>query len=121
MGVPTQAKLVAWPGGAAKRPASGSDARLDKTTLDHLDRLVKRSVFPSRRQAIHIAIEEKPDRIERGRLTRECAKLDRDFEKSLAEEGVSEDLSAWPASKDRLEPLADRLGGELSCCGLSSS
>jgi Arc/MetJ-type ribon-helix-helix transcriptional regulator len=121
MGVPTQAKPVAWPGRAAKRPASGSDARLDKTTLDHLDRLVKRSVFPSRRQAIQIAIEEKPDRIERGRLTRECAKLDRDFEKSLAEEGVSEDLSAWPASKDRLEPLADRLGGELSCCGLSSS
>ena len=121
MGVPTQAKPVAWPGRAAKRPASGSDARLDDTPLDHLDRLVKRSVFPSRRQAIQIAIEEKPDRIARGRLTRECAKLDRDFEKSLAEEGVSEDLSAWPASKDRLEPLADRLGGELSCCGLSSS
>jgi hypothetical protein len=121
MGVPTQAKPVAWPGQAAKRPASGSDARLDETTLDRLDRLVKRSVFPSRRQAIQIAIEEKPDRIERGRLARECAKLDCDFEKSLAEEGVSEDLSAWLASQDRLEPLADRLGGELSCCGLSSS
>jgi hypothetical protein len=49
MGVPTQAKPVAWPGRAAKRPASGSEARLDETTLDRLDRLVKRSVFPSRR------------------------------------------------------------------------
>ena len=94
---------------------------LEETTLDRLDRLVERSVFPSRSQAIQIAIEEKLDRIERSRLARECAKLDRDFEKSLAEEGMSEDLSAWPASKDRLEPLADRLGGELSCCGLSSS
>ena len=74
MGVPTQAKPVAWPGRAAKRPASGSDARLDETTLDRFDRLVKRSVFPSRRQAIQIAIEEKPDRIERGRFARECAK-----------------------------------------------
>ena len=57
---------------------------LEETTLDRLDRLVERSVFPSRSQAIQIAIEEKLDRIERSRLARECAKLDRDFEKSLA-------------------------------------
>ena len=31
------------------------------------------------------------------RLARECSKLDRGFEKALAEEGMSEDLSAWPA------------------------
>ena len=31
------------------------------------------------------------------RLARECPKLDRGFEKALAEEGMSEDLSAWPA------------------------
>lgn len=70
---------------------------LEETTLDRLDRLVKKSVFPSRSQAIQIAVEEKLDRIERSRLARECAKLDRDFEKLLAEEGMSEDLSAWPA------------------------
>ena len=61
---------------------------LEETTLDRLDRLVERSVFPSRSQAIQIAIEEKLDRIERSRLARECEKLDRDFEKSLAEEGM---------------------------------
>ncbi len=38
---------------------------LEETTLDRLDRLVERSVFPSRSQAIQIAIEEKLDRIER--------------------------------------------------------
>jgi len=32
---------------------------LEETTLDRLDRLVERSVFPSRSQAIQIAIEEK--------------------------------------------------------------
>jgi len=51
-----------------------------------LARLVKKAVFPSRSQAIQIAVEEKLDRIERSRLARECAKLDRDFEKSLASE-----------------------------------
>jgi metal-responsive CopG/Arc/MetJ family transcriptional regulator len=70
---------------------------LEETTLDRLDRLVEKAVFPSRSQAIQIAVEEKLDRIEHGRLARECAKLDRNFEKSLAEEGMSEDLSAWPA------------------------
>jgi metal-responsive CopG/Arc/MetJ family transcriptional regulator len=70
---------------------------LEEATLDRLDRLVKKAVFPSRSQAIQIAVEEKLDRIERSRLARECAKLDPDFEKSLAEEGLSEDLSTWPA------------------------
>ncbi len=44
-----------------------------------------------------VAVEEKLDRIERSRLARECTKLDREFEKSLAEEGLSENPSAWPA------------------------
>lgn len=70
---------------------------LEEATLDRLDRLVEKAVFPSRSQAIQIAVEEKLDRIERSRLARECAKLDRGFEKALAEEEVPEDLSAWPA------------------------
>jgi Arc/MetJ-type ribon-helix-helix transcriptional regulator len=60
---------------------------LEQTTLDRLDRLVKKGVFPSRSEAIQIAVEEKLDRIDRSRLARECAKLDRAFEKSLAEGG----------------------------------
>lgn len=70
---------------------------LEEATLDRLDRLVEKAVFPSRSQAIQVAVEEKLDRIERSRLARECAKLDRGFEKAVAEEGVPEDLSAWPA------------------------
>lgn len=70
---------------------------LEARTLRRLDQLVRRAVFPNRSQAIQIAIEEKLERLERSRLTRECAKLDPAFEKALAEEGLSEDLSQWPA------------------------
>jgi metal-responsive CopG/Arc/MetJ family transcriptional regulator len=69
---------------------------LDESLLNRLDRLVKKSVFPNRSQAIQVAVEEKLERLERSRLARECAKLDPDFEKSLAEEGLSEELSGWP-------------------------
>ena len=40
--------------------------------------------------------EEKLERLKRGRLAQECAKLEPGFEKALAEEGLSEDLSEWP-------------------------
>lgn len=69
---------------------------LDESTLDRLDRLVRIAVFPNRSQAIQIAVEEKLERIERSRLARECSKLDPEFEKSLAEESMSEELSEWP-------------------------
>jgi metal-responsive CopG/Arc/MetJ family transcriptional regulator len=70
---------------------------LEETALGRLDQLVKNAVFPSRSQAIQIAVEEKLERMERSRLARECAKLDRGFEQALAEEGMTEDLSTWPA------------------------
>jgi metal-responsive CopG/Arc/MetJ family transcriptional regulator len=70
---------------------------LKEETLDQLDRLVEKAVFPSRSRAIQIAVEEKLERLERSRLARECSKLDCAFEKALADEGMSEDLSAWPA------------------------
>lgn len=69
---------------------------LDEQILDRLDRLVKRSVFRNRSHAIQVAVKEKLERVRRGRLARECAKLDPEFEKSLAEEGLSEELSGWP-------------------------
>jgi metal-responsive CopG/Arc/MetJ family transcriptional regulator len=70
---------------------------LDEHTLHRLDRLVAEAVFPSRSQAIQVAIEEKLARLEQSRLARECAKLEPAFEKALAEEGLSEDVAAWPA------------------------
>jgi metal-responsive CopG/Arc/MetJ family transcriptional regulator len=69
---------------------------LDEKTLQKLDRLVEEEVFPNRSQAIEAAIIEKLERIENGRLVRECAKLDPAFERRLAEEAISEDLSEWP-------------------------
>ena len=69
---------------------------MDETILDMLDRLVARRVFPNRSRAIQEAVAEKLQRLERIRLARECAKLDPEFEKSLAEEGMSEELSEWP-------------------------
>ena len=69
---------------------------LDAETLGKLDRLVRRKKFMSRSQAIREAVEEKLERLERSRLARECAKLDPDFERSLAEERISEELDSWP-------------------------
>jgi metal-responsive CopG/Arc/MetJ family transcriptional regulator len=69
---------------------------LDRGALERVDRLVREGVFPSRSQAIEVAVEEKLKRLERSRLARECAKLDPEFEKALAEEGMSEELASWP-------------------------
>lgn len=70
---------------------------LDESTVERLDRLVKQAAFPSRSQAIQEAVDEKLARLERNRLSRECAKLDPEFEKTMAEEGLSEDVTEWPA------------------------
>ena len=78
-------------------PRSKIAITIDESTLESLDELVGQSVFTSRSQAIQAAVDEKLFRLKRSRLTRECAKLDPAFEKSLAEEGLSEDLSKWPA------------------------
>jgi len=69
---------------------------LDKATLQKLDRLVVADVFPNRSRAIESAVTEKLQRLDRTRLARECAKLDPDFEKALAEEGLSNDVTEWP-------------------------
>jgi Arc/MetJ-type ribon-helix-helix transcriptional regulator len=69
---------------------------LDESTLNRLDKLVQKQVFPNRSQAIEEAVAEKLARLERSRLAQECAKLDPAFEKALAEEGLSEDLAEWP-------------------------
>lgn len=69
---------------------------IDNKTLKRLDLLVKSKFFPSRSNAIQEAVTEKLDRIDQGRLARECAKLDPGFEQSLAEEGFSSELEEWP-------------------------
>jgi len=70
---------------------------IDDNTLKQLDVLVKSKLFPNRSRAIQEAIMEKLMRLEKRRLAQECAKLDPNFEQSLAEEGLSSELEEWPA------------------------
>lgn len=69
---------------------------LDEQYIEHIDRLVKGQVFQNRSQAIQKAVEEKLKRLKHTRLAQECAKLDADSEKAMAEEGLTEDVSKWP-------------------------
>jgi Arc/MetJ-type ribon-helix-helix transcriptional regulator len=69
---------------------------LDEGTVKRLDRLVKSRIFPSRSKVIQDAVEEKLNKMGKGRLARECAKLDPEFEKALAEEGLSAEADQWP-------------------------
>jgi Arc/MetJ-type ribon-helix-helix transcriptional regulator len=69
---------------------------LAEETVKYLDDLVSRRVYGNRSQAIQDAVDEKLARLGRSRLAEECAKLEPDFEKELAEEGLTEDLSEWP-------------------------
>ena len=69
---------------------------IEMTTLEQLDRLVHDNVFPSRGRAIQEAVEEELSRLKKTRLAEECAKLDPEAERAMAEEALSEELSQWP-------------------------
>jgi len=69
---------------------------LDEETVRRLDRLVREQVFPNRSRAIQKAVDDTLARLDRGRLARECAKLDPRHEKALAEEGLTGDAGEWP-------------------------
>ena len=69
---------------------------MDEEIVRQLDYLVMQKSYKNRSQAIEEAVEEKLDRLKRGRLSRACAKLDPVVEKELAEEGLAEDVDNWP-------------------------
>jgi metal-responsive CopG/Arc/MetJ family transcriptional regulator len=69
---------------------------LDQQLVAELDGLVAEKVFANRSQAIQVSVREKLSRMRRGRLARECAKLNPAEEKAMAEEGLSEELARWP-------------------------
>ncbi len=69
---------------------------LERETLVRVDALVAKSVFLNRSRAIQEAVSDKLARMERSRLATECAKLDPKFEQALAEEGLGQELEAWP-------------------------
>lgn len=69
---------------------------IEEELLQRIDRLVRQRKFPNRSRAIQEAVRDKLDRLDRGRLARECAKLDRNREQELADEGLAGDLEEWP-------------------------
>jgi len=68
----------------------------DEKTLEEVDLLVKRRLFPNRSRVIEEAVVEKLARLNHSRLARECALLDPVHEKAMAEEGMGEELDKWP-------------------------
>jgi metal-responsive CopG/Arc/MetJ family transcriptional regulator len=69
---------------------------IDSELLAQVDQLVAQQVFPNRSKAIQEALQDKLTRMRRSRLARESAKLDRQIEQSLAEEGMDQELDTWP-------------------------
>lgn len=77
---------------AASKVAISMDAEL----LTELDDLVAQKVFDNRSQAVQVAVREKVARLHHNRLAKECAKLDPEFQRAMAEEGMSGELDQWP-------------------------
>ncbi len=69
---------------------------IDDNLLKQLDLMVINKVYPSRSKAIQEAVADKLKRLERTRLTHECAKLDPKYEQKIAEEGFSMEIDEWP-------------------------
>jgi metal-responsive CopG/Arc/MetJ family transcriptional regulator len=69
---------------------------LESELVARLDQLVAKQHFASRSGAVQEAVREKLARLDRSRLTRECDKLDRQFERDLSELGMGVDAEAWP-------------------------
>lgn len=69
---------------------------IDEGLLRRVDRLVKSRRFPSRSQAIQEAVHEKISRVDKTRLERECAKLNKAVEQTLADEGLPFEVNEWP-------------------------
>jgi metal-responsive CopG/Arc/MetJ family transcriptional regulator len=69
---------------------------LDANLVVELDHLVSQRRFANRSQAIEVAVAEKLQRLSRARLARECAKLNPDEERALAEEGLAGSRDTWP-------------------------
>jgi metal-responsive CopG/Arc/MetJ family transcriptional regulator len=69
---------------------------IEQDLLKRIDRLVDHKKFANRSRAIQEAVRDKLERLDRGRLARECAKLRKRSEQKMADEGLAEDLKEWP-------------------------
>ena len=68
---------------------------IDRMRVKQIDALVEKKVFPNRSRAIQEAVSEKLIKLNRSRLAKESAKLDKHFEQTMAEEGISSEVSSW--------------------------
>lgn len=69
---------------------------LDDALVRQVDLLVRDERYPSRSQAIEIAVAEHLVRLRRRRLADACALLDPDEEVALAEADLESDAASWP-------------------------
>ena len=69
---------------------------MDEKVVKKIDLLVRQKTWPNRSKAIQEAVEEKLLRFDRGRLIKECKKLDPVYEQRMAEEGLSLEVGEWP-------------------------
>ncbi len=72
---------------------------IEEDLLKRLDRLVDQKKFANRSRAIQEAVRDKLDRLDRGRLARECGKLSKRSEQRIADEGLGEASRSGPNSK----------------------
>lgn len=69
---------------------------LDAEIVKRIDYLVAQKAYLSRSQAIEEALKEKLSKLEKSRLAAELSKLDPNYERELAEEGITQDAPEWP-------------------------
>jgi metal-responsive CopG/Arc/MetJ family transcriptional regulator len=67
---------------------------IDVKVLADIDRLVRNGTCTSRSQVFDVAIKERLARMNRSRLARESAKLDKAEEQALANESYEADVAA---------------------------
>jgi Arc/MetJ-type ribon-helix-helix transcriptional regulator len=69
---------------------------LDGEIVKRIDYLVTQKAYLSRSQAIEEALKEKLNKLDKSRLAVESSKLDPNYERELAEEGIEQDATEWP-------------------------
>lgn len=69
---------------------------IESSLLEKVDRFVRDQVYSNRSQAIQVAVKEKVERLDRNRLARECAKLDKTEEQGFADAGLASEVEQWP-------------------------
>ena len=68
---------------------------IDEQALAEIDRLVGEGLFANRSKAFESAVQERLARLSGSRLARECSKLDKSEEQSMALEDYAGE-SEWP-------------------------